>query len=355
MDHALEGSAMQDDTKALLQVLRSQPAERTPVWLMRQAGRYLPEYREVRSKAKDFIDFCFRPDLAAEATLQPLRRFDLDAAIVFSDILVIPLALGQKVWFEEGLGPRLDPLEQAADLEGLSAEGLEDRLGAVYQTLEAVAADLPAGKALIGFAGAPWTLASYMIEGRTSRDFQKLKRFAYGQPEVFERLLGLLSEAVARHLVAQVRAGAEVVQIFDSWAGVLPEPELLAWSLAPMARIAEQLRKQCPEVPVIAFPRGAGVAYEAFAERGGFDALGLDTTVPRSWAARELQLKAVVQGNLDPVKLLVGGAALSQGVDEILEAFGDDRFVFNLGHGVLPETPPEHVAALIARVRAGRG
>ena len=347
----MDDAPARTDDKPLLQTLKGQSADRLPIWPMRQAGRYLPEYREVRGKAKDFIDFCFRPDLAAEATLQPLRRFDLDAAIVFSDILVVPLALGQKVWFEEGKGPRLEAIEEAGDLAKLSAEELEARLAAVYETLEAVAAELPAGRALIGFAGAPWTLASYMIEGQTSRDFARLKRFAYGQPEAFERLLALLVEAVARHLVAQVRAGAEAVQIFDSWAGVLPEPELKAWSLAPMAEIARRLRAACPGIPVIAFPRGAGLTYGAFAEEGAFDALGLDTTLPRGWAAERLQPKTVVQGNLDPVKLLVGGSALTRGVDEILEALGPQRLVFNLGHGVLPETPPEHVAELVARVR----
>ncbi len=347
----MDDAPARSDDKPLLQTLAGQEADRLPIWLMRQAGRYLPEYREVRAKATDFIDFCFRPDLAAEATLQPLRRFDLDAAIVFSDILVVPLALGQKVWFEEGQGPRLEPIRKPEDLEPLTAEDLESRLAAVYQTLEAVAAELPDGKALIGFAGAPWTLASYMIEGQTSRDFARLKRFAYGRPDAFERLLSLLVEAVARHLIAQVRAGAEAVQIFDSWAGVLPQVELEAWSLAPMAEIARRFRKACPGVPVIAFPRGAGLTYAGFADSGDFDALGLDTTLPLGWAAERLQPKAVVQGNLDPVKLLVGGTALAQGVDRILAALGPDRLVFNLGHGVLPDTPPEHIAELVARVR----
>jgi len=350
----VDDTPARSNDKPLLQTLAGQPADRLPVWLMRQAGRYLPEYRAVRAKAKNFIDFCFRPDLAAEATLQPLRRFDLDAAIVFSDILVVPLALGQKVWFEEGQGPRLEAIREPEDLATLCADNLEPRLAAVYQTLEAVAAELPSGKALIGFAGAPWTLASYMIEGQTSRDFARLKRFAYGHPEAFERLLALLVEAVARHLVAQVRAGAEAVQVFDSWAGVLPEPELKAWSLAPMVEIARRLREACPGVPVIAFPRGAGLTYEAFAESGGFDALGLDTTLPLGWAAERLQPKVVVQGNLDPVKLLVGGSALTLGVDRILAALEPERLVFNLGHGVLPETPPEHVAELVARVRRAR-
>ena len=350
----MDDAPARSDDKPLLQTLAGQEADRLPIWLMRQAGRYLPEYREIRAKAKDFIDFCFRPDLAAEATLQPLRRFDLDAAIVFSDILVVPLALGQKVWFEEGHGPRLEPIREPKDLEPLSTGNLEPKLAAVYQTLEAVAAELPAGKALIGFAGAPWTLASYMIEGQTSRDFARLKRFAYGQPEAFAHLLSLLAEAVARHLVAQVRAGAEVVQIFDSWAGVLPEPELKAWSLAPMAEIARRFREACPGVPVIAFPRGAGLSYAAFADSGEFAALGLDTTLPLDWAAERLQPKAVVQGNLDPVKLLVGGTALAEGVDRILAALGPKRLIFNLGHGVLPETPPEHVGELVARIRGTR-
>ncbi len=347
----MDDAPARSDDKPLLQTLAGQEADRLPIWLMRQAGRYLPEYREVRAKATDFIDFCFRPDLAAEATLQPLRRFDLDAAIVFSDILVVPLALGQKVWFEEGQGPRLEPIRKPEDLAPLTAENLESRLAAVYQTLEAVAAELPDGKALIGFAGAPWTLASYMIEGQTSRDFSRLKRFAYGRPDAFEQLLSLLVEAVARHLIAQVRAGAEAVQIFDSWAGVLPEVELEAWSLTPMAEIARRFREACPGVPVIAFPRGAGLTYAGFADSGDFDALGLDTTLPLGWAAERLQPKAVVQGNLDPVKLLVGGTALAQGVDRILAALGPKRLVFNLGHGVLPDTPPEHVAELVARVR----
>ncbi len=350
----MDDAPARSDDKPLLQTLAGQEADRLPIWLMRQAGRYLPEYREVRAKATDFIDFCFRPDLAAEAPLQPLRRFDLDAAIVFSDILVVPLALGQKVWFEEGQGPRLEPIRKPEDLEPLTAEDLESRLAAVYQTLEAVAAELPDGKALIGFAGAPWTLASYMIEGQTSRDFARLKRFAYGRPDTFEQLLSLLVEAVARHLIAQVRAGAEAVQIFDSWAGVLPQVELEAWSLAPMAEIARRFREACPGVPVIAFPRGAGLTYAGFADSGDFDALGLDTTLPLAWAAERLQPKAVVQGNLDPVKLLVGGTALAQGVDRILAALGPKRLVFNLGHGVLPDTPPEHVAELVARVRGTR-
>ena len=338
--------------KPLLQVLAGQRPERTPIWLMRQAGRYLPEYWEVRSQAKDFLDFCFRPELAVEATLQPLRRFDLDAAIVFSDILVIPLALGQEVAFEKGRGPVLEALESPADLARLSPEDLEDRLGRVYETLEGVAGALPPGKALIGFAGAPWTLASYMIEGQSSRDFARLKAFAYGAPEAFARLIELLVEAVSRHLIAQVRAGAEALQLFDSWAGVLPGPELRAWSLEPAVEIARRVAAACPDTPLIAFPRGAGLGYEAFAEAGCFSGLALDTTLPLDWAAERLQPKTVVQGNLDPVKLLVGGAALSQGVERILASLGQGPFIFNLGHGVLPPTPPEHVAALVEAVRA---
>ena len=338
--------------KPLLQVLDGQTPERTPIWLMRQAGRYLPEYREVRSRAKDFLDFCFRPELAVEATLQPLRRFDLDAAIVFSDILVIPLALGQKVAFEEGRGPVLEALEGPADLERLSPEGLEERLARVYETLEGVAGELSPGKALIGFAGAPWTLASYMIEGQTSRDFARLKAFAYGEPAAFERLIGLLVEAVSRHLIAQVRAGAEALQLFDSWAGVLPAPELEAWSLKPAVEIARRVAEACRDTPLIAFPRGAGLGYEAFAEAGSFAGLALDTTLPLDWAAERLQPRTVVQGNLDPVKLLVGGAALTEGAERIMAALGRGPFIFNLGHGVLPPTPPEHVAALAEAVRA---
>ena len=321
---------------------------------MRQAGRYLPEYRKTRARARNFLDFCLTPDLAVEATLQPIRRFGLDAAILFSDILVIPHALGQRVWFEDGIGPRLEPVRDEAALEALSAEGLRGRLAPVYETLCRLRTDLPAETALIGFAGAPWTVATYMIEGGSSKDFATAKGWAYGAPETFGRLVDLLVDAIADHLIAQVEAGAEVLQLFDSWAGVWPEPALRRWCLAPVLEIRRRVRAAHPEVPVILFPRGAGLFYETYAAEAGAEGLGLDTTVPLPWARDTLQPRVTVQGNLDPILLRTGGTAMETAVRDILDALGGGPFIFNLGHGVVPDTPPEHVAALAEQVRAWR-
>ena len=294
------------------------------------------------------------PEMAAEATLQPLQRFDLDAAIIFSDILVIPQALGQRVSFEEGKGPLLEPITEGDDLSGLTVDGLERSLGPVYEALARVREALSERVALIGFAGAPWTLATYMIEGGTSRDFAKVKAFAYRDPETFGRLIDMLSDAVTRHLIKQVEAGAEAVQIFDSWAGVLPIAEFHAWCLTPTAEILSLFKQSCPEVPMIAFPRGAGLHYADFARLGGLDGVSIDTTVPPAWAAESLQPRIAVQGNLDPVRLMVGGTGMTAAVEQIVGALSAGRFIFNLGHGVLPGTPPAHVEALIATVRANQ-
>ena len=349
----LEAPARAAPPKRLLQALSGQVVETPPIWLMRQAGRYLPEYRATRAKAKGFLDLCFRPDLAVEVTLQPIRRYALDAAILFSDILVVPHALGQKVWFEDGSGPKLECLRGPEDLEILRLEGFEERLEKVYETVGCVRNALPEETTLIGFAGAPWTVATYMVEGRGSTAFAATKRWLYDDPASFERLVSLLIEATSTHLLAQVRAGAEVVQIFDSWAGVLSDDLLRRWSLRPMAEIAARLHRAHPEVPVVLFPRGAGVLYRDFAREAGAAALGLDTTVPLGWARYELQTKVVVQGNLDPQLLVAGGEAMATRCAEILEALADGPFVFNLGHGIVPETPPENVARLIELVRAG--
>lgn len=337
--------------KKLLRALRGDPLSPPPVWLMRQAGRYLPEYREIRAEAASFLDFCFTPELAVEATLQPIRRFGFDAAILFSDILVVPHGLGQRVWFEEGVGPRLEPVETAAGLARLSADGLHERLAAVYETVHRLRVALPPETALIGFAGAPWTVASYMVEGGSSRDFARAKAWAYGRPEEFQGLIDLLTATTADYLAAQVEAGAEVLQLFDSWAGVWPESAFRRWCLAPAREIRERLRTVAPEVPMIQFPRGAGALYAACVAEGGFEGLSLDTTVPLGWARERLQGQATLQGNLDPLVLVAGGEVLRSETARILAALGEGPFVFNLGHGIVPETPPEHVAALVELIR----
>lgn len=318
---------------------------------MRQAGRYLPEYRTLRAKAGSFLELCFTPDYATEITLQPVRRFGFDAAILFSDILVVPWALGQLVRFEDGRGPVLEPLAPET-LEKLSSSAVVERLAPVFEAVRRVKMALPAQVALIGFAGAPWTVASYMIEGGGSKEFLKAKRWAIGAPDRFQALIELLVEATVAYLSAQVEAGAEALQLFDSWAGVLAEPELERWSLGPLSRIVEGVKARHPQVPIILFPRGAGLGYARFAEAAGADALGLDTTVPLRFA-EELQRRITVQGNLDPAALMVGGRALDEGVERILAALGQGPFVFNLGHGVVPETPLEHVQRLIERIRRG--
>ena len=338
----------------LVQALSGDSLTPPPVWLMRQAGRYLPEYRELRSQAKNFLDFCLTPELAMEATLQPIRRYRLDAAILFSDIMVVPYGLGQKVWFAEGEGPRLSALESERDLTGLTLESLPEVLEPVYRVLPQIRAALPGEVALIGFAGAPWTLACYMIEGGASKDFSKAKRWAFDAPESFQKLIDLLVEAIARHLSAQISAGAEVVQIFDSWAGVLPAEELRRWSLAPLSEIVRRVKAAHPTVPVILFPRGAGLGYQDFAEQSGADGLSLDSMVPLDWARRTLRPHIALQGNLDPAVLLARDEVLEARCLAILETLGDGPFVFNLGHGVVPATSPDKVARLIETVRTWR-
>ena len=343
------------EEKLLLRALRRQTLPRPPIWLMRQAGRYLPEYRQTRAKAKGFLDLCFTPELAVEVTLQPIRRYGFDAAILFSDILVIPHALGQQVGFEEGTGPRLDPLADAAALTALSAERLHEILAPVYETVRRLKTELPADCALIGFAGAPWTVATYMVEGGSSRDFMAVKTWAYRDPEGFQRLIDLLVEATADYLAAQVDAGAEALQIFDTWAGVLPEAALRRWCLAPARAIVERIRARHPDVPVILFPRGAGPLYRDFAAEAGVEALSLDVAVPLAWARDELQRDLVLQGNLDPIQVVAGGEGMRQAARRILETLGRGPLIFNLGHGIVPQTPPEHVGALVDLVQGWKG
>jgi len=318
---------------------------------MRQAGRYLPEYRAVRAATRSFLDLCYTPDQAVEVTLQPIRRFALDAAIIFSDILVIPDALGQKVWFEEGEGPRLEPLTDPAHFGRLSRARLIEHLAPVYRAIAMARAALPKETALLGFAGAPFTLACYMIEGGGSRDFAKVKLWAYRHPDSFGLLIDLLVEAIVDHLAYQVEAGADAVQLFDSWAGILPEEQLFSWSLEPMVRIAHALKARHPKVPVIAFPRAVGPAALMYRRPDAFAALSIDTGLGAHWAAQELQPHICVQGNLDPVMLVAGGPALKREARRILDKLAAGPFIFNLGHGVLQQTPPEHVAKLVETVR----
>jgi uroporphyrinogen decarboxylase len=347
------GPEFNAEPNPVLQALRGLPVARPPVWLMRQAGRYLPEYRLLRSRAEGFLQLCYTPALAVEITLQPVRRFGMDAAILFSDILVVADALGCRVEFVEGAGPRLDRIDGRDAIARLSGRRLHRHLAPVYEAVGELRTALPRETALIGFAGAPWTVAAYMVEGEGSREFHKARALARRDPDGFEKLIDLVAEATTAHLMAQVEAGAQVVQLFDSWAGVLPEPEFERWCITPTLRVVEALRAAHPEVPVIAFPRGAGALYRPFAETVPVAGVSLDTSIPLSWARRELGHRCL-QGNLDPVALLVGGSGLLGEAQRILECLAGHRFIFNLGHGVLPDTDPDEVAALVDHVKAFR-
>ncbi len=337
--------------KPLLRVLRGEALKTPPVWLMRQAGRYLPEYRKIRNTVGGFLDLCYSPALAAEVTLQPIRRYGFDAAILFSDILVVPDALGQSVRFEEGGGPKLDPIRDVGGLGELRLEGIHDRLAPIYETVSRLSGSLPENTALIGFAGSPWTVATYMVEGASSRDFVHVRGWAQEDPGGFERLIGIIGDATAEYLCRQVEAGAEILQLFDSWAGVLPQDEFRRWVVEPTAKLTAAVKKRHPGVPIIGFPRSAGQLYEDYIANTGIDAVSLDSTVPLDWAARQLQARLPVQGNLDPLLLLAGGAAMERRIGEILAALSGGPFIFNLGHGIIKETPPDHVAQLMETVR----
>ncbi|MBV9551939.1 MAG: uroporphyrinogen decarboxylase [Alphaproteobacteria bacterium] len=327
--------------KPLLRAMRGETLARPPWWLMRQAGRYLPEYRAIRAKAADFITLCLTPELAAEVTLQPVRRFNMDAAILFSDILLVPRALGQRLSFEHD-GPKLAPIVSAGELSPLDL-GMLEPVGAAIRRVRPA---LPDDVTLIGFAGAPWTVATYMAEGGTSRDFVRAKAWAYRDPHGFGALIDVISDATLAFLTLQIEAGVEAVQLFDSWAGALSPEGFERWVVRPTASIVSTLKTRFPHVPVVGFPRGAGFCYERYATVTGVDAISIDTAVPSADARDRLQGKLTVQGNLDPVLLLAGGAALKRGVRELRATLGGGPYVFNLGHGILPETPPEHVAEL---------
>jgi uroporphyrinogen decarboxylase len=334
-------------------VLAGERFDSPPLWLMRQAGRYLPEYRALRAQAGSFLDLCFNPDLSTTVTLQPIGRFDLDAAILFSDILVVPLALGRKVWFVEGEGPRLDPID-ADGVAGLELEKLGERLEAVFETVAGVRSRLARDKTLIGFCGAPWTVATYMVAGRGTPDQAPARLMAAGQPELFATLIDLLVEASAEYLIRQLRAGADVVQLFDSWSGVLGEADFRRWCIEPCRAIVRRVRSVIPDARIIGFPKGAGLMLQDYVYETGVDGVGIDWTVPPGFARDVLQPIAAVQGNLDPLILIAGGRALDAAIDRILENLSGGRFIFNLGHGIRPETPIAHVERLVERVRGRR-
>lgn len=342
-----------DQAKPFLRAMDGEACFPPPVWLMRQAGRYLPEYQAIRAKAPSFLDFCYTPALAAEATLQPVRRFGFDAAILFSDILVVPHALGQKVHFEPNEGPKLDPILTPEDFAKLDEKIDLKRLSPVFEAIERVKQKLPGNVALIGFCGAPWTLACYMIAGKSTPDQVPARLFAYRFPDQFQRLIGRLVEASIDYLSHQIGAGVETVQIFDTWAGVLPYREFERWCVAPAKAIVAGLRLRHKRARVIGFPKGVGQHLADFAARTRVDALGLDSTIEPRWAARNLETSLVLQGNLDPLALLAGGAALEASVREILSAFRGRAHIFNLGHGILPQTPVDHVALMLDLLRKG--
>lgn len=340
------------DQSRFLRTLSGEKTDKPPLWLMRQAGRYLPEYREIRAKAGGFLELCYNPEFAAEVTLQPIRRFGFDAAILFSDILVVPHALGQKLWFAEGEGPRLEPIADAQRLSEIRKEIDQDVLAPVYETVRRVKAALPRETALIGFCGAPWTVATYMVAGRGTPDQGPAKALFGRDPELFERLIDRIVTSSIAYLSGQIAAGVEAVQIFDSWAGSLGGADFERWCIAPTRRIVEAVRARYPEVKIIGFPRGAGRLIPAYVEATGVDAVGLETEIDRAFARDEIQRLVPVQGNLDPQVLRTGGAELDREVAEIRAAFGTGPFVFNLGHGILPDTPIAHVERLVELVRS---
>jgi uroporphyrinogen decarboxylase len=335
----------------LLQVLTGKALSPPPVWLMRQAGRYLPEYRAVREKAGGFLDLCYTPGLAAEVTLQPIRRFRLDAAILFSDILVVPDALGQRVWFRESEGPSLEPITDEHALSRLDTGRTGEKFSKVFETVARVRENLPQETALIGFCGAPWTVATYMVAGEGSSDQAAARFMAYRDRAGVAKLIDIIVEASIGYLDGQVRAGANALQIFDSWASSLPEDEFDAWVVAPTKRIVTELKARHPGVPIIGFPRGAGRNAKRYIETTHVDGIGCDTAELLSAMRALAESGVAVQGNLDPLLLVGGGAPMERRVAEILSAMRGLPFIFNLGHGIVPQTPPENVECLVALVR----
>jgi len=337
----------------LLRTLRGENASQRPVWLMRQAGRYLPEYRALRAKKGGFLPLVYDSAAAAEITLQPIRRFGFDGAILFSDILIVPYAMGQDLQFLAGEGPHLSPRLVDTALSSLTA--VPERLSPIYETVRQVRAALPADKTMLGFAGSPWTVATYMVAGEGSRDQHDTRAMAYRDPAAFQAIIDAIVDVTVDYLAGQIEAGAEAVQLFDSWAGTLAPAEFERWVIAPNAAIADRIKARFPDTPVIGFPKGAGEKLPAYARETGVHAVGIDETIDPLWAAKELPAGLPVQGNLDPLLLLAGGAELERQALRVLDAFADRPHVFNLGHGIGQFTPIEHVEQLLALVRGWRG
>ena len=337
--------------KPLLEVLNGKRQAVPPVWMMRQAGRYLPEYMAVRKNVGGVLDLCFAPKLAAEVTLQPIRRFGFDAAILFSDILVVPHALGRSVRFEAGEGPRLEPLDDPAAMTALRSTIDDAILAPVYETIRLVKAELPPAVTFLGFCGGPWTVATYMVAGHGTPDQAPARLFAYRHPEAFARLIDILVEASSNYLVRQLNAGVDAVQIFDTWAGILPAGEFERWCIAPTRRIVADVRRAVPGAKIIGFPRGAGAALTRYLDAVPVDAVSIDWAAEPSFVRAQVQSRVAVQGNLDPLVLLAGGAALDRAVDDILQNYGQGPLIFNLGHGILPPTPIAHVEQTLRRIR----
>ncbi|MBB5576902.1 MULTISPECIES: uroporphyrinogen decarboxylase [Rhizobium] len=344
---------MSDERRKIMRVLGGETLTPPPLWLMRQAGRYLPEYRETRAKAGSFLELCYSPEHAVEVTMQPIRRYGFDAAILFSDILVIPDALKRNVRYTEGHGPEMDPIDEAG-IQALKGGGVVDYLAPVMETVRRLRSELPEETTLLGFCGAPWTVATYMIAGHGTSDQAPARLFAYRHPKAFEHLLMLLADISADYLLAQIDAGADAVQIFDSWAGVLGEKEFEAFAVKPVARIIASVKAQRPKAKVIAFAKGAGYMLKTYRQKTGADAIGLDWSVPLAFA-KELQQEGPVQGNLDPMRVVAGGKALRDGIDDVLQHLGHGPLIFNLGHGITPQADPSHVTALVEHVRAWKG
>jgi uroporphyrinogen decarboxylase len=343
---------MESRDKLLLRALAGETLATPPVWLMRQAGRYLPEYQRTRAKAGSFLDLCYNPELAAEVTLQPIRRYSFDAAILFADILLVPQALGADLWFVEGEGPRLSTIQIEEDLSILRpVDAIHETLSPVYETIRILRRELPDETALIGFAGAPWTVATYMIAGRGTKDQAPARSLMYRDPATFNRLMDTITEATIGYLLAQIEAGAEAVKLFDSWAGALPGAMFDAYCTKPAKRIVEAINARYPDVPVIGFPRQAGTNYETFIRETGVQGCAIDSSVDPAWAAKVLQPLVCVQGNLDQLLLVTGGEALKRETRRICDALGNGPHIFNLGHGITPDANPDNVSIMLEAIR----
>ncbi len=337
--------------KIFLKALDGEVLPRPPIWLMRQAGRYLQEYRDVRAQAGSFLKLCYAPELACEVTMQPIRRFGFDAAILFADILVVPDALGQPLRFETGEGPRLEPIDGVDGLKTLNLQGVDQKYDSIAETVRLIKKNLPTETALIGFCGAPWTVATYMVAGKGTVNQAPARQLAYEDPALFQDLIDLLTDTSIDYLSRQVEAGAECLQIFDSWAGSLPAEQFERWVIAPTRMMVKALREKYPHVPIIGFPRGAGPLYQRYVEKVGIQGVSVDETMDVAWVKEHLQPHVTVQGNVDSLALIAGGDVLERQVDQLLQSWSDGPFIFNLGHGIQPTTPVAHVERLIELVR----